>query len=104
MPYACIGIAGFYFIRKSTTRKLAQSIVIALAIASFLISALGAISGAMYCNLQVYAVGPALTAIRRGAWRDLPLAPWLALPWFASVLLMVQAIRSFKRAPKPATE
>ena len=95
IPYACIGIAGFHFLRKGIARILAQSTVTVLAIASFFISATGAIYGAMYCDTQAYAVGPALTAIQQGVWRDLPLAPWLALPWVASLLLLVLAIRRY---------
>ncbi len=100
MPYACVGIAGFHFLRHGIVRILAQSAAIGLAIASFFISAIGAIHGAMYCDTQAYALGPALTAIRQGAWRDLPLAPWLALPWFASLLMLIYAIRRHNQPRK----
>jgi hypothetical protein len=97
MPYACIGIAGLHFLRKRGVRIVAQSAAIGLAIASFFISAAGAIHGAMYCQTQVYALGPAITAIRQGAWRDLPLAAWLAIPWLASLLMFVYAIRRYNK-------
>ncbi len=99
MPYACIGIAGFHFLRQRNARVLAQTTAMALAIASFLISAIGAIYGAMYCDTKIHAVGPALNAIRQGAWRDLPLTRWLALPWLASVVFFVYAVRKNRQIP-----
>jgi hypothetical protein len=91
MPFTAIGLSGFYFLRTTTTRRLSAIGIALVGLASVAINAVGAFSGAMYCEVQLYALWPALNLLRNGS-QTFPLARWLIVPVLASVVLLVYAV------------
>ena len=70
--------------------------VAAVGAAGIAINVVGAFYGAMYCDVQVYAFWPGLAALRSLGLKDLPLAKWLVVPLFLSLLLLVLSIRLYR--------
>ena len=102
MPFACIGLAGFYYLRRGMPKILAVSAIAMTTAFSIFVNTIGAIYGAMYCDVEVYAVWPALKAVGAGAWRDLPLAGWLLIPLVSSVMLLIYSVRNYRQPPTAA--
>ena len=92
LPFAAIGLAGFYYLRPKTARRAASIAVGLVGAASVGINAVGAAYGAMYCEVQVYAVWPGLAALQAGGLKDFPLAAWLVIPVIFSLLLLSYSI------------
>lgn len=90
MPYAALGIIGFGYLATRRHRVVAGSAVVLAGLLSFLINAVGALHGAMYCHVTEYALWPYLSVIMRGEMRSFPLASWLFIPLLMSIgLLMI---------------
>ena len=102
MAFACIGLVGFHYLHAKMPKVLAISTMILAAAVSIVVNSAGAIYGAMYCEPRVYALWPALAAIRGGAWKDLPLAGWLLIPLVSSVTLLIYSVRNYRPPPTPA--
>ena len=84
MPYAALGIVGFAHLGEPL-RRAAAAVVIAVAAFSGAVNVLGAMYGAMYCDLRRYAFAHYLEAVRHDVFRNFPLALWLIVPlgiWF----------------------
>jgi len=81
LPYAALGLAGFHYLRSKATKRATMIAVALLGMASVVVNAVGALYGAMYCDVHVYAFWPGLAALQRGGLMDLPLAflSWSAL-------------------------
>ena len=92
LPYAAIGLTGFYYLRGKTTQWIIISIAAIAALISLGVNATGALIGAMYCDVQVFAFWPDLALVWSGAWHGLPLAKWLIIPAIISVALMTYTI------------
>lgn len=92
LPYAAIGLAGFHYLRSKPARRAALIAVGLVGAASVAINVVGALYGAMYCQVQVYAFWPGLAALRGGGLKDFPLAVWLGIPTMISLLLLVYSI------------
>jgi hypothetical protein len=102
LPYAAIGLAGFYFLRSRTALRLAVAAVALAGAASIAINGVGAIFGAMYCEVQVYALWPALAMLRNGNLTTLPLAKWLIVPALISLFLLIYATQVSRRGLRSA--
>lgn len=89
MPFAALGLAAF---GRTRARRAFAVLVVAVAAFSFFVNLVGAARGAMYCQVERYALPAYLEAIARGEWRAFPLA-WLAVPLAAVVLLLARAVR-----------
>ena len=98
MPYACIGLGGFGYLRAKIPKLLAIVATVSAASISVLVSSVGALYGAMYCETQVYALWPGLALLRGGILKDMPLAVWLAVPLLLSVLLLMYSVRNYRYA------
>ncbi len=92
MPYACIGLAGFSYLRGRTSRLLALATIALAAASSFVVSFVGALYGAMYCDTEVYAFWRYLSPLRNAGWKDMPLAVWLVAPLMFSLALLAYSI------------
>lgn len=104
MPYACIGLAGFGYLRGRKSKLLALAVIALAAATSFVISFVGALYGAMYCETEVYAFRAYLGPLRNAGWKDMPLAVWLVAPLLLSVALLAYSIwtcRRFRTASTP---
>ena len=95
LPYAAIGLAGFHYLRSKTTRRVTLIAVGVVGAASVAINAVGALYGAMYCDVQVYAFWPGLAALQAGGLKDFPLAVWLIVPVIFSLLLFGYSIQRY---------
>ncbi len=93
MPFACIGVAGFSYLRGRSAQLLAHLTIGVVALTSFVVSLVGALYGAMYCETEVYAFWPYLVALRSVRLKDMPLSFWLVGPFAVSVSLLVYSIR-----------
>jgi hypothetical protein len=79
MPYAALGLAGFAHLGERT-RRGAAALVLVTAIFSAAVNVLGAMYGAMYCDLRRYAFAHYLEAVWHDVFRAFPLALWLVVP------------------------
>ena len=96
LPFAAIGLVGFHFLRAKMARRGMMLAVAAVGAAGIAINVVGAFYGAMYCDVQAYAFWPGLAALRSLGLKDLPLAKWLVVPLFLSLLLLVLSIRLYR--------
>lgn len=100
MPFAAIALAGFYYLRTPLRKRLAAVVVGLVAVVSIVINSAGAFSGAMYCEVQLYALWPAIQKLRSD-YATLPLAKWLIVPAAVGLFLLVHAAWRNVRTLKP---
>jgi hypothetical protein len=89
MPFAALGLVGFSHLRRTAVRRVVALAVAVVAAGSAIINLVGALYGAMYCDLSRYAFTHYVAAIGRGAFRTYPLALWLVIPlglWLMAVV------------------
>jgi uncharacterized membrane protein len=98
MSFACIGLAGFSHLRSRTSRGLAVAAIVLIAAISFVVSLVGALWGAMYCETEVYAFWPDVLALRNARVEDMSLGVWLVIPLAASLGLLAYSIRNSRRS------
>lgn len=92
LPYAAIGLAGFHYVRSKTGGRVAAIAVGLVGAASVGINAVGVLSGAMYCDVHVYALPARLASLHGLGLQNFPLAAWLLVPTMISVLLLAYSI------------
>ncbi len=96
MPFLALGLIGFAHLQPRGARALAGLIVGAVGLISIGFNFLGAVFGAMYCDIQWYAVPYYWKLLQRGKLPEFPLA-WLAIPFAVCVIwLMVEFVRQRK--------
>jgi hypothetical protein len=98
MPYACLGLIGLRNLRAPTPRLLALAAAVLAGAVSIFVSSVGAFYGAMYCDVEQYALWPYLAALRRGEWPTTPLAAWLAVPLLLCALPLARSALTRGRA------
>ena len=104
LPFAAIGLAGFHYLHAKTARRAVTIAVALVGAAGIAINAVGAVYGAMYCDVQVFGFWPGLDALQRGGLKDLPLAKWLIIPVILSLFSLIYSIngrRKTKSRGKP---
>ena len=74
IPFAVIGIIGFRHIREESLRFYGGSVLILVSLYSIFVNVVGAMHGAMYCDLARFALFPYLDAMTHGHMRSFPLA------------------------------
>jgi hypothetical protein len=88
MPFAALGLIGFSHL-SSAQRRRGAAVVVGLVLAvSIVINFVGALYGAMFCDLRRYAFAHYVEAIRHGVFRTFPLSIWLVVPiglWLAQL-------------------
>lgn len=99
MPYACIGLVGFSYLRGRIFKLLALVAVALSATISFVVSFVGALYGAMYCDTEVYALRSYIFALRSTGWENMSLGVWLVIPFAVSVSLLFYSIWASRRRP-----
>lgn len=80
MGLGCIGIVGFGYLPAGATRNLWVGAVLLAGLAGVAINAVGAMGGAMYCDLGTHAFKPHLEMIKKGELGTFPLFRWLFIP------------------------
>ena len=107
MPYACIGLAGYSYLRRRVTRLVALTAIGLTAAAAFVINFVGALQGAMYCEIKIYAFWRYLGALGNARWNEMPLASWLVAPLVLGAGLLAYSIWTQWRrrlTQKPSTQ
>ena len=101
MPFVSIGLTGFSYLRTSWLYRAVLAIVIGVGLFSAFVNVVGAMHGAMYCDLSRFALWPYLNAIARGQGRSFPLLPWLIGPTILLCLfgMIVFGLRSIQTRP-----
>jgi len=95
MPFASLGVIGLRRIPSKTWRIVTAVGLLLVGSFSVFVNFVGAVQGAMYCNLAKYALPDYLTTIMRGELRSFPLQRWL-LPF--SIALGLLAVVRFASA------
>lgn len=86
MPFAALGLIGFYFILARPLRLLSLASALIVGLFSFVVNLAGAAYGAMYCDLAIYAFPQYVAAALRANFHAYPLALWLALPFLVALV------------------
>lgn len=100
MPLACLGLAGFAYLRASKLRLTAGAAATVCALASFLINLVGAMHGAMLCDFPHSALARYLSEMTTGQMRSYPLAPWLLLPLLLCLALFAHTLAARRIGPR----
>lgn len=93
MPFVCVSLCGFSYLRARLIKAALVSATIALGAISIFISAMGALYTAMYCDVGRNALWPALQNLRLLKMNGFPLVVWLMVPLLLSVFLLGNSIR-----------
>ncbi len=96
MPFMCVGLGGFVFMRSQALKSLTMAGTMVLGVISFFINAAGATYTAMYCDTNQYALWPALQNLRALNLKEFPLAVWLGLPLLLSLFLLAYSIQNYQ--------
>lgn len=97
MPFASIGLAGFGYLRSRISRVVVKITIGLAAATSFVINFVGAIYGAMYCEMELHAFWSYLGSLRNVGWNDMPLASWLIVPCVLSAALLAYSLWIHRR-------
>ncbi len=100
MAFGCLGLVGFSYLQSSGARAALCAIVLVLGLLSFVVNAVGAAHGAMYCDLPRHAFWPHLASIRRGDTASFPLFSWLFIPTLLALWALTKEIKSQVPSPK----
>lgn len=96
MPLACLGLAGFAWLRGAASKRAAAWAVTACALLSAFINLLGALHGAMLCYFPHFAVSRYLSEMWDGGMHSHPLALWLSLPLCLCAALFARTLARAK--------
>lgn len=78
--FGCLGLVGFSHLESKRARKMWGVLIAVVGLPSFVVNAVGAVHGAMYCDLARHAFWPYVASVRRGATGTFPLFFWLFIP------------------------
>ena len=78
MPFLCVGLAGFDYLRSGIAKRLAMATVMLAGLVSIFISTLGAMYTAMYCDVGQYGLWAARQNLGALTLKDFPMVTWLA--------------------------
>jgi hypothetical protein len=97
MPFAALGILGYRGLERRGTRRAAMVLMWVVGLASLAINLIGALGGAMYCDIEAYAVPRYLAALWEGHWPNFPLARLLAIPFLVSLATLLRWVHRQSR-------
>ncbi len=103
LPYTCIGLAGFSYLRNRKSRQVGMVAIGIVAGTSFVVSLVGAVYGAMYCETDIYAFWRYVEQLENVRWREFPLGIWLVVPFLLSTFLLAHQVWT-KRRVQTATQ
>ncbi|HKS28592.1 MAG TPA: hypothetical protein VJS44_12260 [Pyrinomonadaceae bacterium] len=102
MSFGCLGLAGFSHLESRALRRVWITMIAVVGSLSFLVNAVGALQGAMYCTLARHAFPLYLTALMRGEWGSFPLFSWLVIPALISACWLLRLALQARRAAERA--
>lgn len=88
MPFASLGIVGLHNVPTKPLRWLVGLALVFVGLISIWINFVGAVGGAMFCNLSLYAYSGYYADIMSGKWPHFLLLPWL-LPLVAGFVALL---------------
>jgi hypothetical protein len=100
MAFGCLGLVGFSYLESSGARLSWSVLIVLVGLLSIIVNAVGAVGGAMYCDLARHAFWPHLSSIRRGEWGTFPLLSWLFIPALMCVYSFVKLLITVEAQPK----
>lgn len=100
MAFACLGLVGFSYLESQAVRRIWVVMIMVAGLFSLIVNAVGAVQGAMYCDLARHAFWPYLTGLRLGNRGAFPLFPWLFIPTVMCVYSFLKLIISSEAQPK----
>jgi hypothetical protein len=89
MPFLALGLVGVVYISQPLVRGLVAGLVLLTALFSAAANILGAMFGAMYCDIQWYAVPYYWKLLTQGKFLAFPLAAWLVIPLYLALVALV---------------
>ncbi len=95
LPYAVLGLVGFSYLQSGWKQRLAAIAVVVVGAASVGINAVGALYGAMYCDVNLYAVWPAFEKLRTAGTTYLPLMKPLVFPCVIALVFLIYSTRRY---------
>ena len=100
MAFGCLGLAGFSYLESGRARLFSVAVIALVGWASFIVNAVGAAHGAMYCDLGRHAFWPYLASIRRGESASFPLFSWLFISTMICIYLFIKLLTEGEAQPK----
>jgi hypothetical protein len=100
MAFGGLGLAGFSYLKSNAVRRIWIVLIALAGLFSFAINVVGAVHGAMYCDLARHAFWPHLAGLRRGEWAAFPLFPWLFIPTVMCLYSFLKLILLSEAQPK----
>ncbi|HEV7844549.1 MAG TPA: hypothetical protein VGO69_12725, partial [Pyrinomonadaceae bacterium] len=100
MAFGCLGLVGFSYLEASGVRIIWIIMMVLVSLLSIIVNAVGALGGAMYCDLVRHAFWPHLAGLRRGEWGTFPLFSWLFIPTVICVYSFVKLLTTSEAQPK----
>ncbi len=93
MPFLALGLIGLTYAPYGLVRSSLRGLTAVIGMFSAMSNVVGAMFGAMYCDIQWYALPYYLQLLSRGKFWSFPLAGWLIVPLLLAVVLLVYQIR-----------
>jgi hypothetical protein len=100
MAFGCLGLVGFSYLESKAVRQVWSGLVAALGLLSIIVNTVGALNGAMYCDLSRHAFWPHLARLRQGEWGAFPLFSWLFIPTVMCVFSLLKLLTMREARPK----
>ncbi|MBD0373307.1 MAG: hypothetical protein ICV60_20890 [Pyrinomonadaceae bacterium] len=100
MAFGCLGLVGFSYLESRGVRRVWIVLIALTGLLSFIVNAVGAVQGAMYCNLEQHAFWPHMAQLRRGEWGTFPLFAWLFIPTVMFVYSFLKAVVKGEARPR----
>jgi hypothetical protein len=100
MAFGCLGLTGFSHLEAKGARVFWQVLILLVGLLSLIINGVGALKGAMYCDLARHAFWPYLNSIRRGGMGSFPLFSWLFIPTLICLYSLVKLISAHEAQPR----
>lgn len=100
MAFGCTGLVGFSYLDSRGARILWIILIVLVGLFSIVVNAVGALGGAMYCDLARHAFWPHLSELRRGEWGTFPLFSWLFIPTVLCAYSFVKLLMMRVAKPK----
>jgi hypothetical protein len=100
MAFGCLGLCGFSHLESKGARQVWMILIAAIGLFSVVVNAVGALHGAMYCDLARHAFWPHVAEMRRGETGTFPLFPWLFIPTVMCVYSLLRLAVKDEAQPK----
>lgn len=98
--FGCLGLVGFSHLESKRERRIWGVLIALVGLPSFVVNTVGAVHGAMYCDLARHAFWPHLASVRRGETGTFPLFLLLLIPTVMCVYSFVKLLAMREAQPE----